>query len=170
MKRRPNESIKIVNFRIEYCKTAARRRFPCIPGLTGRQNGTFSKKCAKPEREAKTQRATKQLTPQSMGSTRGGLEGKAGTQGSRRRSREGGFGGGGLREGVPGKRILGGGVVEEVTRRRCQGHVFKDTSRHSGSHGQFFRTGKNPNFAGFIFGEILKKTMNTREYDEYYGK
>ena len=123
MKRRPNESIKIVSFRIEYCKTAARRRFPCSPGLNSRENGTFSKKRAKPQREAKTQRATKQPVPQRKGSTRGGIEGTAVTQGSGRRSHEGGFRGGGLREGVRGKRILGGGVVEEVSRRRCQGHV-----------------------------------------------
>jgi hypothetical protein len=122
-KRGPNESIKIVIFRIEHCKTAARRRFPRGAGINSRKNGTFSKKRAKPQREAKTQRATKQRVPQRKGSTRGGLEGKAVTQGSGRRSHEGGFGGGGLKEGVPGKRILGGGVVEEVSRRRCQGHV-----------------------------------------------
>ena len=149
VKRGPNESIKIVNFRIEHCRTAAIRRFPWQAGINSRKNGTFSKKCAKPEREAKTQRATEQPTPQRKGSTRGGLEGKAGTQGSRRRSREGGFGGGGLREGVPGKRILGGGVVEEVSRRRCQGHV----SPRAELTGNSLNRVRTPYFAGFIFGE-----------------
>jgi len=105
VRRWPNESIKIVNFRIGHCKTAARKRFPSRAGLNSRKKRTFSKKRAKPQREAKTQRATKQPAPQRKGSTRGGLEGKAATKESGRRSHEGGFG-------------------EEVSRKGSQGRGF----------------------------------------------
>ena len=128
VRRWPNESIKILNFRIGHCKTAARKRFPTNPGTNSREKHTFSKKRAKPQREAKTQRATKQPAPQRKGSTRGGLEGKAVTQGSRRRSREGGFGDEVSRKGSEGR-----GFWEEWSWRRSRGEGVKDTSRHERS-------------------------------------
>ena len=153
MKRGPNESIQIVIFRIEHCKTAARTRFPRGAGINSRKNGTFSKKRAKPQREAKTQRAT---TNES--SPREGVAGRG-----RRR---------GLRDEVSGARSRGRGFGGEVSRRRAgrgfRGEVLEARSRGRGEarrattneRWQFFKLCKNPIFATLhIWGTKTRRTI-----------
>ena len=132
----PNESTKTVVLRTEHCKTAARSRVPWSPGLNRSEKLTFCKKRAKPQREAKEQRATDRTISQREGWSRGEASGK-GVSGRRSRGE------------VVGKRISGRRSRGEVLGRglgaRSRGEVSgtrsrersREKPRHSPDQGQF---------------------------------